>query len=228
MSRFKSDFAKRLEWALEACPDAPRQVHGRLTWIKRQLAERMGVEVSLNTVHKWARGMSVPRGDNLRALAKLLGVDEVWLALGAAGVDVPDPHVSPEAVPAHAEAAVLYVAGLLGLGGAEVTFAPRSEPGVSLHAAPRPGAPPRPILVLRPVEGDEAVTQSFIIPAPTPADTLILGVVRAGEPGRFEVLDLTAAPRTAHGGFSTIALTQETRDSVPRYLPSQEEPEVSG
>lgn len=72
-------------------------------------------------------GLSRPREDNVRALAKLLQVDEVWLTLGR------KPSASAEQVAAEAtraSGAVLLVAGLIEVNGGRVTFPSKDERGV--------------------------------------------------------------------------------------------------
>ncbi len=66
------EFGERLSQAVEAYPSAPTTAHGRLSWLQRELKKHGGVKVSVNMVHTWMHGLSRPRDDNLRALARLL------------------------------------------------------------------------------------------------------------------------------------------------------------
>jgi len=77
------EFGRRLQQALDASPHVVPMSHGRLSWLKRE-REKIGVSVSVsvNTLHKWVHGVSRPREDTIRALARLLRVDDIWLAPG--------------------------------------------------------------------------------------------------------------------------------------------------
>lgn len=74
--------AKRMQEALENTPGVPQKVHGRLTWVKRQLEERYGHEVRVESVRRWMLGLSMPTTDSLDVLSKFFGVDSAWLAFG--------------------------------------------------------------------------------------------------------------------------------------------------
>jgi len=74
-------FAKRLEQALNDHPRCP-EGYGRNTWLMRELTHE-NVTVSLETVRKWLSGETMPRRAKMTALAKILHVDETWLAMGA-------------------------------------------------------------------------------------------------------------------------------------------------
>lgn len=69
-------FNKRLKEACESNTDIPSYGAGRQSII----AKKMGV--SSEAVRKWFSGESTPRPQAMKALAKILGVDHVWLALG--------------------------------------------------------------------------------------------------------------------------------------------------
>lgn len=70
-------FNKRLLEACNSNSDIPGYGSGRQTLI----AKKMGV--SSEAVRKWFSGESTPRPQAMKALAKVLGVDHVWLSLGA-------------------------------------------------------------------------------------------------------------------------------------------------
>ncbi|MDR7061221.1 MULTISPECIES: hypothetical protein [unclassified Sphingopyxis] len=86
-------FAKRLEQALDNHPRCPAD-YGRLTWVTRELAHQR-INVTIETVRRWLGGMSMPRRAKMTALAKILQVDETWLAMGVQPVaaDVPPSRV---------------------------------------------------------------------------------------------------------------------------------------
>lgn len=70
------NFKERLEKACDTCVDIPPFGRGRQTIIAKKL------EVSAEAVRKWFSGESTPRPKTMKALAKTLGEDYVWLALG--------------------------------------------------------------------------------------------------------------------------------------------------
>ena len=74
-------FAKRLTQALDRHPACP-PAYGRNSWLIRELAHQR-IEVSLETIRKWLAGETMPRRRKMTALAKILRVDETWLAMGA-------------------------------------------------------------------------------------------------------------------------------------------------
>lgn len=78
-------FARRLTKALDDHARCPEE-YGRGAWLKRELTH-FNVNVSDETISKWLRGATMPRRDKMAALAKLLRVDETWLAMGSAATD---------------------------------------------------------------------------------------------------------------------------------------------
>ena len=73
-------FAKRLDQAMNRHPDCPG-AYGRYTWIVNRLQDHQ-IKVTIETVRKWVNAVSMPRRDKMAALAKILRVDETWLAMG--------------------------------------------------------------------------------------------------------------------------------------------------
>ncbi len=191
------EFGHRLSQALEACPTAPPNPHGRLSWLKREL-ERQGTKVSVNTVHKWCHGYSRPREDKIRALAKVLKVDDVWLSLGRKPIETP-AKVSEGA--ARAKGAVMMLAGLIEVAGGRVTF-PNTDSTPHLWVnlnEEQFGA-----VIVTP-QGRDNATVSFVIPEPV-GEFKVLAVV--SEPGlmNMQILDLTEVRRELFGGFSVVKL----------------------
>jgi len=74
----QSDFPGRLAQACDRNPNIAPEGQGR----QADLARAIGV--SFEAVSKWFRGETTPRRDKIAALARLLGVDEAWLAIGNA------------------------------------------------------------------------------------------------------------------------------------------------
>ncbi len=119
-------FALRLQKSCDENTAVPAYNYGRQAWIKAQLQERFGVSVSNETVSKWFTGVARPRTDKISLLARLLDVDEAWLALG----------VAPELAPrerkirnATADGAVNVVAGFIQMSGGHPAFPDEMDPG---------------------------------------------------------------------------------------------------
>ncbi|MDF0602895.1 hypothetical protein P1J78_19305 [Psychromarinibacter sp. C21-152] len=205
------EFGLRLTQALEASPHAPPTPHGRLSWLKREL-EKHGTKVSVNTVHKWCHGASRPREDNVRALSRLLKVDEVWLALGRKPVESPK-HSADSA--AKAKGAVLMLAGLIEVAGGRVTFPSEGEGTPHLWA--NLNSEQFGVIVVTP-QSREGSQVSFVVPEPV-GPHKVLAVV--SEPGsmQVQVVDLTDVQRQSFGGFSVVSL--ETRNGGKFKAPDQ-------
>lgn len=71
-----TEFARRLLKAVDNNPIVPEKGRGQQVW----LAQKLGV--TQEAVRKYFEGMARPRPDKMKDLAKLLRVDESWLALG--------------------------------------------------------------------------------------------------------------------------------------------------
>ena len=76
------EFAKRLLATLEAHPDVPGKHFGQQLWLRDNMAKRQNVDVTKETIRKWVTGEAQPKTDKMKALARLLEVDEAWLAFG--------------------------------------------------------------------------------------------------------------------------------------------------
>jgi hypothetical protein len=74
-------FAMRMKRACDANPLIPDENGGRLVWIKDRMNDE-GMDVSLQSVHRWYHGRARPRQQKLLLLAKVIAVDESWLSLG--------------------------------------------------------------------------------------------------------------------------------------------------
>ncbi len=77
-------FAKRLTQTLDNHPRCPPD-YGRLVWVKIELRHQR-IAVTSETVRRWLNGTAMPRRDKMAALAKMLSVDETWLAMGASRI----------------------------------------------------------------------------------------------------------------------------------------------
>lgn len=76
--QLKSDFKDRLHLAMNQLNWPQR---GRVTALLKLLTAR-GIDISLPAVHKWFRGISMPRRDLIPGIAKVLCVEPDWLEFG--------------------------------------------------------------------------------------------------------------------------------------------------
>jgi len=196
-------FSERLARAVEGYPLAPPTPHGRVTWLMRELEKQIGVKVSLNTAHKWMTGASRPREDRVRDLARMLRVDEIWLAFGKAPTATP---VQVESQAHRARGATLLVAGLIEVCGGRVSFADDGKSLSVSHDGVNFG--------LVPVVGQVSESKiSFVVPEPV-GDSRVVAVVPNAR-GAFDVdlLDATRLPRQNFGGFSVFEVHIGARGS---------------
>lgn len=117
------DFSCRLNQACDECPVVPRLGKGRQVFLARQL------DVTSEAVRKWLSGEATPRPDKLRKLAELLGVDHVWLALGATTHRDGEEHARSLPSDAMVHAAMSYLI----LAGYDVAVA-QSDEQIDIHA----------------------------------------------------------------------------------------------
>lgn len=118
------DFALRLKQACDRSNDVPQYGKGQQTWI----ADRIGV--SQEAVRRWFEGQSRPRPTIMTRLAKILNVDESWLALGVTA-DMTDKERKQYSRKAEAAAYMLF--GVFMSAGYSCAFA-EDDPGVDFHA----------------------------------------------------------------------------------------------
>jgi len=78
------EFARRLTQACDESPLVPEHGRGRQVYLAKKL------KVTQEAVRKWLVGESLPRPDKIGDLAKVLGVDPVWLQLGTSPLEIAD------------------------------------------------------------------------------------------------------------------------------------------
>jgi len=210
------EFSHRLEVALEGNPHAPPTPHGRQSWLRQALLKEAGRDVSPNTVHKWCRGLARPRPDAMRDLARVLRVDEIWLAMGRKPGDAA-PASTSTGDAAATPAAGLILAGLIEPGGGRVSFPAPSDGAVTIWAnvaSRRVG-----VIATSPQPGE--ADPAFIIPEPAEGHTIVGVLVGEGDDAtaRVDLLDLTETPRDNFGGFSIVKL--ERRKDRAFKVPGQ-------
>ncbi|QFS86594.1 MULTISPECIES: helix-turn-helix domain-containing protein [unclassified Marinobacter] len=119
------DFAQRLKQACDRSPDVPALGKGQQTW----LSDRLGI--SQEAVRRYFEGQSRPRPKLMTQLAKILNVDESWLALGKSA-DISDKERKQYSQKADAAAYMLF--GIFMGAGYTCAFAEDGEEGVDFYA----------------------------------------------------------------------------------------------
>lgn len=198
------EFGRRLELAIDGYAGAPPSQHGRLSWLKRELEARADLSVSVNTVHKWVNGLSKPREDSLRALARLLKVDEIWLSMGRQPeLSTPDEQQAQRSA---ASGAVAVVAGMVELCGGKI-FYPEAAGGVNLQVSI--DGKNADLAVVTP-QSTQNGKLSFVIPEPVGQARVVAVVPVIGKDGKptmqVEILDITGVERATFGGFSVCEI----------------------
>lgn len=177
----KQSFAQRLKTACDNHTIIPAYGHGRQVWIATR------IKVSQEAVRKWFTGESVPRSAKVTALAKLLEVDEAWLALG---VEPEQDRKEKSASAARSDGAIYAVFGMLTMAGAHCAFpGPKDSRRefVDFYVIMK-GVP----LSIHVCTGREATKNEFEFILPNEyADVRCLGFV-PGDGMRFRVLNFDA------------------------------------
>ncbi|MFC3724475.1 helix-turn-helix domain-containing protein [Neoaquamicrobium sediminum] len=160
--------ARRIEEACNLADHIPEYNFGRIRWMVDELAKH-GVTASKESVRKWFAGESRPRPDKLRILAKILKVDEAWLAFGS------KPAMTTEKEQlANVDGAVNLVAGLFAMNGINYGWA-NGKDNVHFHAIVKGQS--RAIFVASGTVTKSGVT--FALPIQS-EESIIIGVVKRG------------------------------------------------
>lgn len=112
------DFARRMVQACDGNTNVPLPNYGRLGWFVKEL-EKLGAEVTQETIRKWFAGEARPRPKMLAKLAQVLKVDEAWLSVGKT------PELSEKEAKvrnASADGVVNLVAGMIQMCGGRPAF----------------------------------------------------------------------------------------------------------
>ncbi len=201
-------FALRLQKACDDNPRVPGYNRGRQAWVRSQLVERFGMNVSNETVSKWFTGVARPRPEKISVIAQLLEVDEAWLVLGVGN------EVEPREVRirnALADGAVNVVAGFIQMCGGHPAFPEaddaraRGGAPVDLYAIIKGTHYPIHVVVAQAADG------AFRCNVPYEhAERVVLAVVQR-EALLCDFLELTGDMIEAHGvrrsGFIEVRLT---------------------
>jgi len=205
------EFARRLETAVEGHPLAPRTPFGRQTWLREKLAKEADLKLSPNTLHKWFTGVSRPREDNIRKVAQVLSVDELWLSMGQRpGSSDAEPSEAAKL----ASGITLVVAGLAECKGWRVSYPKSHQEGPNLYIDYGKG--PVPIIIASSRRNGKEIT--YVVPEPA-GDALILAVSlgiaeESSHSATIDAIDLTRAQRQHFGGFSVIQAQVRSNGSI--------------
>ncbi|WP_165842827.1 helix-turn-helix domain-containing protein [Phenylobacterium deserti] len=198
-------FALRLQKACDRNAHVPAYNRGRQAWVRSQLVERFDTNVSVETVSKWFTGVARPRANKIGALAKLLNVDEAWLAEGAPAEAAPE---EPSVASGPLAGAVKVLGGFIQMSGGYPAPQIADPAPDQLHMVIN-GAHHAFQVVLGEPEGMDAYR--FAVPEGG-ADRVVIGVVPR-EPLRCDFLELRADLLEAFGarrsGFIDVALSRK-------------------
>lgn len=118
-------FGQRFRQSCEDNPKLPEKNYGLYSFLQRRLKEDYDLEVSRESIRKWYSGESMPRMENVGAIAEILGVDKFWLMYGLSGMVEEDNHPpqpqKPQPFPS-LKGCIHLVAGLFMVNDYEVTF----------------------------------------------------------------------------------------------------------
>lgn len=203
MSDTTEEFSIRFNRAVEGHPLAPPSPHGRQSWVLEKLKKEANLTVSPNTMSKWFHGAARPRQDNIRKIARVLQVDEVWLAMG----QTPAPKATAAQGAERASGAVLLVAGLIAMAGGRVTFPSKEQAPADLQVNINGDQFSVVVVVLSEKDG----TASCIVPEPTKTARVLAVAPTRVEGGaqpssRMNLYDITDVDRQSLGGFSVVQL----------------------
>lgn len=208
------DFARRIQRVMDSNPDIPPPNYGRLPWFVRAFDNKFGVIVTPETVRKWIEGISVPRMENRKMLAEILGVDEGWLV---AGGDVSVDRKERRLRNAEVDGAVNLVAGLIQMDGGNPAFpggSPRNtaRDGVDLYAVIRGAHYAFNVTTAIPTDDEQ-----WRIPVPLAReDLMVLAIVRTGS-FAFDILEIDE-DAIAHGAFASGAVVVPARKEGGVYM----------
>jgi hypothetical protein len=211
------EFADRLTMAFDGHPHAPALHHGRLRWIQDQFKDRFKVQISPESARRWFGGIAKPKPDKMTMLARILEVDEAWLAIGTAPDMEPHERRARNAV---ASGVVNIVAGLISASGGHPAFptpeqAARADQGVDLFAVIRGGQYTFHVSLAQP-EGEGRYV--FRIPRDF-AQMTIVGAVQKGPLNfTFLLFDTESLTKFAErkGGYYEVTVSEKDRQFATR------------
>lgn len=117
-------FGRRLTEASDNSRDIPEFNKGRYVWIRDQMG-RLGQPVTVESIRKWYSGEARPRPEKMKALARVIRVDEGWLSLGLTPLMTPEQKATRNIF---AEGSINLVAGMMQISGANIAFVDPKAP----------------------------------------------------------------------------------------------------
>lgn len=201
-------FANRLALACDGHPHVPPYGQGRQSWLRERL------NVSHEAVSRWFAGASRPRPGKMRELAKVLDVDEAWLALGITpGID---NIAEARKLNTMADGAANVFMGLAQLNGANVALPDEKDPRaafVDFYAVFRGQQTPFHVSLAQ-----ELAALTYKLTLPVQYDQCIpIGVFRTA-PMRVDFLKLTIPLIQKHaksqGGYYDLIVTRSPDGSA--------------
>lgn len=179
-------FCSRLNQACDEHPEIPPINQGRLVFLQKALAAKLGKKVSPETVSRWLRGENVARQKNLDALSEILGVTPSWLQYGLNADTVAAPN---RRTLARASGVTHILAGIAGMDGAGVAYPAEVKGGrsaIDLHLTIEGALYNVKVLL---VEELKDGTLAFETP-PREPDVILIGVLREGPGFSFKLFEI--------------------------------------
>lgn len=190
-----TEFSRRLVQACENNPVIPEKGKGQQLW----LAQKM--DVSQEAVRKYLEGLARPRPDKMTKLAKILNVDESWLALG---VKPEMDHRGLRQYKNRVEAAGYLTFGVFMSNGYTCAFGKEDDDAVDFYAIK--GGQQKAVAVTTARERSKGV---WLFPVKPTYESTINIVVLPLRPSQFEFVHLDHAGISEHGEYrgGTIEIT---------------------
>lgn len=182
-----TEFARRLVKACENNPVVPEKGKGQQLW----LAQKM--DLSQEAVRKYMEGEARPRPDKMTKLAKILSVDEAWLALGV------NPEMDQKGKRQYknrVEAAGYLAFGVFMSNGYSCAFGPEGDEAVDFYAIK--GGQQKAVAV---TTGRERSKGVWLFPVKPTYEGTINVVVLPVKPTQFEFVYMDQAGIAEHGAY---------------------------
>lgn len=182
-----TEFARRLKKACDESVLVPEKGKGQQVWIAAKLG------ITQEAVRKYMEGLTRPRPDKMKELAKLLAVDESWLALGV------NPEMDARQKRQYsnrAEAATYLSFGVFMANNYTCAFGREGDDKVDFYAIK--GGQQKAISVTTARERSKGV---WVFPVKTSYEETVNIVVVPLRPTHFEYIYLDQAGIAAHGEY---------------------------
>jgi transcriptional regulator with XRE-family HTH domain len=185
-----SEFARRLKRACDDNPVVPEKGKGQQVWMADKL------QITQEAVRKYFEGINRPKPPKMKELAKLLGVDESWLALGI------HPEMDGRKLRQYqskAEAATYLAFGTFMANGYTCAFGQEGDDKVDFYAIK--GGQQKAISV---TTGRERSKSVWLFPVKTTYEETLNIVMLPLRPTQFELIYLDHSGIREHGEFKGV------------------------